>query len=124
MELKFYYCRHCGKIMVLVKDSDVPTICCGEEMQVLEPSVSDGAVEKHVPVINTDGNKVCVTVGSVPHPSLKDHYIEWILLQTDKGIYKKYLKSGDEPKAHFFLTPDEKIIAAYEYCNLHQLWKS
>lgn len=124
MELKFYYCRHCGKIMVLVKDSGMPTICCGEEMKVLEPSVSDGAVEKHVPVINTDGNKVCVTVGSVPHPSLKDHYIEWILLLTDKGIQKKYLKSGDEPKAHFFLTPGEKIVAAYEYCNLHQLWKS
>lgn len=124
MELDFYYCRHCGKIMVLVKDSGMPTICCGEEMKVLEPSVSDGAVEKHVPVIKIIGNKVCVSVGSIPHPSIKDHYIEWILLLTDKGIQKKYLKSGDEPKAHFVLSPGEKIVAAYDYCNIHQLWKS
>lgn len=124
MELKFYYCRHCGKVIVIVKDSGMPTICCGEEMQVLELSVTDGAFEKHIPVIKKLGNKVCVAVGSIPHPSLEEHYIEWILLQTDRGIQKKYLKPGQEPKAHFLLVPGEKITAAYEYCNLHKLWKS
>ena len=62
MELKFYYCRHCGKVIVIVKDSGMPTICCGEEMQVLELSVTDGAFEKHIPVIKKLGNDVCVAV--------------------------------------------------------------
>ena len=32
MEIKFYYCKHCGKIIVVVKDSGVATVCCGEDM--------------------------------------------------------------------------------------------
>ena len=37
MEVKFYYCKHCGKIIVVVKDSGVPTVCCGENMTEMIP---------------------------------------------------------------------------------------
>ncbi|WP_296692974.1 MULTISPECIES: desulfoferrodoxin family protein [unclassified Treponema] len=124
MQLKFFYCPHCGKIISIVKDSGVETICCGQPMKPLIPGTTDGAKEKHLPVVTTDKQKITVTVGETLHPSLPEHYIEWIVLQTDKGIYQKMLNSGDKPEAEFAILPDEKIIAAYEYCNLHKLWKT
>jgi superoxide reductase len=121
--MKFYRCAKCGKIIEIVKDTGVPTICCGEEMKELIPGTSDGASEKHVPVISVSGNKVTVTVGSVEHPMLPEHYIEWIILETDKGVQKKTLQPGQKPAAEFVLSEGEKVLAAYEYCNLHRLWK-
>ena len=50
MEVKFYRCPHCGNIIVKVKDSGVPVVCCGAPMQELVPNTGDGAGEKHVPV--------------------------------------------------------------------------
>ena len=123
MEVKFFYCKHCGKIIVVVKDSVAPTVCCGEDMSELVPGTTDAAVEKHVPVVNVEGNKVTVSVGSVAHPMLSEHFIEWVVLVTDKGIQKKQFKPGDEPKAEFALLDGEKVVSAYEYCNLHKLWK-
>lgn len=122
MELKFYYCKHCGKIIAIVKEAKTPTICCGEPMSELIPGVTDAATEKHVPVISVEGNVVTVKVGEAAHPMTEEHFIEWILLKTDKGIQKKWLKPGDEPKAKFILDDGEKVEAAYEYCNLHKLW--
>ena len=124
MDLKFYYCKNCGKIIAIVKDTKLPTICCGEAMLELVPGVTDAAAEKHVPVISVEGNVVTVSVGEVSHPMLEEHYIEWVLLQTNKGIQKKWLKPGEEPKARFILDEGEKAVAAYEYCNLHNLWKA
>ena len=93
-------------------------------MLELVPGVTDAAAEKHVPVISVEGNVVTVSVGEVSHPMLEEHYIEWVLLQTNKGIQKKWLKPGEEPKASFILDEGEKAVAAYEYCNLHKLWKA
>lgn len=123
MQLKFYYCKHCGKIIAIVKESSVPTVCCGEAMQELVPGVTDGMAEKHIPVIKVDGNKVTVTVGSKLHPCENEHYIEWILLQTDKGIQQKWLKPGTTPQVDFAVMTGERIKAAFEYCNIHKLWK-
>ena len=65
-----------------------------------------------------------VTVGSVEHPMLDAHYIEFIALQTKKGAQLKPLKPGEAPKASFELTEDDELEAVYEYCNLHGLWKA
>ena len=51
MELKFYRCSHCGNIIVKLKDSGAPVSCCGDVMVQLQPGTSDGAHEKHVPVV-------------------------------------------------------------------------
>ena len=124
MEMEFYKCKHCGQIIEVVKGTDVPIICCGEPMEKLVPGTSDGALEKHVPVIETNGNVVTVTVGSVIHPMMEAHFIEWIGLQTKEGFAKKWLKPGEEPKAVFVLSDGDSVEAAYEYCNLHGLWKA
>ena len=107
----------------MVKSTDVPTMCCGEAMEELIPGVTDGDNEKHIPVIKVTGNTVTVTVGSKLHPSEAQHYIEWILLQTDRGIQQKWLNPGNAPKVDFAIMTGERIEAAYEYCNLHKLWK-
>ena len=120
--MKFYRCEHCGNIIVFMENKGVPVVCCGEKMKELEPGVSDGAYEKHVPVVETDGSKVTVKVGSVEHPMMKEHYIQFIVLETKQGFAKKDLKPGDKPVAEFILSDGDEIVAAYEYCNLHGLW--
>lgn len=124
MELKFFRCNHCGNIIVKIKDSTVPVVCCGEQMQELIPGTTDAAVEKHIPVYEVNGFAVSVTVGSTAHPMLPEHFITWICLQTNKGFQLKYLNPGEEPKASFMLGDGEKVEAIYEYCNLHGLWKA
>ena len=122
--MKFYKCAKCGKILGEIKGSGCPTICCGEEMQELVANTTDGAVEKHVPVITVDGNIVTVVVGSVDHPMLEEHSIQWIAIETKEGAQRKTLKPGDAPKAVFALAEGDELICAYEYCNLHGLWKA
>jgi len=121
--MKFYKCQHCGNIIAYVEDSGVPVVCCGEEMQEIKAGSTDAAQEKHVPVISISGNKVTVTVGSVTHPMTPEHKIQWIALQTKQGNQRKELK-GDIPTAEFMLCDGDEVIAAYEYCNLHGLWKA
>ena len=90
----------------------------------LIPNTTDAAGEKHVPVITITNNTVSVKVGSVEHPSFPEHYIEWIALETDKGMQMKWGKPGEVPAATFTIAEDETVLAAYEYCNLHGLWKA
>ena len=122
--MTFYRCEHCGNIIAYIHDSGVRCQCCGEEMKPLVPNTSDGAGEKHVPVIEQNGRTVTVTVGSVEHPMLEAHYIEWIMLETKEGRQRKTLMPGEKPVATFALTDADAVVAAYEYCNLHGLWKS
>ena len=124
MEMKFYQCAHCGQIVAIVKGTGVPIMCCGEAMKEIVPGTTDAAVEKHVPVIEVNGTSVTVTVGSVEHPMLSEHYIEWIALETKSGNQRKALSPGDAPKACFAICEGDEAVAAYAYCNLHSLWKS
>lgn len=124
MELKFYRCKHCGKIIALVNESKVPTICCDEAMEEIKAGSVDASVEKHVPVVAFEEGKVVVNVGSVTHPMSPEHYIMWIALQTNKGNYIKYLEPTDEPKRCFKICDCEEVKAVYAYCNLHGLWKA
>jgi len=120
---KFLKCKRCGKIVEVINDGAPETVCCGEPMVELKANTTDAATEKHVPVIEIVGDKVSVSVGSVVHPMEAAHYIQWIAIETNRGVYRKNLNPGEEPKATFVLS-DEKLIAAYEYCNLHGLWKA
>ena len=121
--MKFYACEHCGNIIEYVKDVGVPVVCCGQKMTELGPGSSDGAREKHVPVVTVDGDKVVVEVGSVEHPMVEEHYIQWIAIETTRGSQRVKLDYTDKPRAEFKLVEGEELVAAYEYCNLHGLWK-
>ena len=121
--MKFYICGHCGNIIAYVKDKGVPVMCCGQKMTELVPNTTDAAVEKHVPVIAVDGNRVTVTVSTAEHPTLAEHYIEWIAPETRERNQRKPLQPGQKPEAVFMLTDGDEVVAAYAYCNLHGLWK-
>ena len=122
--MKFYVCKHCGNIIAYVEDKGVPVICCGEKMTELVPGTTDAATEKHVPVITVDGSLVTVRVGEVEHPMLEEHHIAWIALETKLGNQRKPLPVDGKPEATFALVDGDEVIAAYEYCNLHGLWKA
>jgi len=124
MKMRFFKCKVCGKVIAILKDTDVPTVCCGEEMIEIHAGTTDGAVEKHVPVITTHDNIVEINVGSVAHPMEDKHYIEWIALQSAQGIHIKTLQPGQEPKATFAVVDGNQVNEAYAYCNLHGLWSS
>lgn len=124
MEQKFYICEHCGNIIAVVKDAGVPVVCCGQKMTEIVPGTTDAAVEKHLPVIKQEGNIITVEVGSIEHPMLEEHYIEWISIQTKQGNQRKILVPGQKPAAVFAITDGDELEAAYAYCNLHGLWKT
>jgi len=98
-------------------------MCCGEKMKEIIPGTADASLEKHVPVVEVDGNKVTVSVGSVAHPMVPEHYIEWISLETKEGSQRKILVPGSLPKVEFMITDTDEVVAAYAYCNLHSLWR-
>ena len=123
-ETKFFICEHCGNIIGKIHDTGVPVVCCGQKMTQLIPGTVDASLEKHVPVPTVEGNTVKVEIGAVAHPMVEEHYITWVYLQTTTGGQRKNLQPGQAPVATFALTPDEKPVAVYEYCNLHGLWKA
>jgi superoxide reductase len=95
--------------------------CCGKPMKMLTEQTADSAKEKHVPVIQVVPEGVKVTVGSVPHPMLENHYIMAIELLDGDFVYRKFLKPGDPPEAVFPVKAVNPV--AREVCNLHGLWK-
>ena len=122
--MKFYKCKVCGKIVIMLSEAKTPTVCCNETMTELIPGITDAATEKHVPVYEVNGNVVTVSVGSVAHPMLEEHHIQWICVETNQGYQVKHLAAGAEPKASFGVNEGESVVAVYEYCNLHGLWKA
>ena len=81
MATKFYKCRHCGNVIVKLVNSGVPVVCCGEKMEELVAGVTDGAIEKHLPVVTRlEGNLLKVEVGSVAHLMSPEHHISFIYL--------------------------------------------
>ena len=124
LEQKFYICKHCGNIIAKVKDAGVPVVCCGEPMSEIVPGTTDAAVEKHVPIWTVENGIVHVKVGSVEHPMLPEHYIEWVSLQTKQGNQRKELHPGEKPEVCFALCEGDEVEAVYAYCNLHSLWKA
>jgi len=63
---KFFICESCGNLVNLVLSGGGTLVCCGQEMKELVPNTVDAAVEKHVPVVEVEGNKVTVKVGRSP----------------------------------------------------------
>lgn len=99
-------------------------VCCGQPMTELVPGTSDAAVEKHVPEVTLEGSEVFVQVGTVAHPMISEHHIQFIWIETAKGAQVARLEAGDRPEAHFIMDEGDKLENVYAYCNLHGLWKA
>lgn len=120
--LEIYKCPICGNIVEVQHGGMGELSCCGQPMKRMKEGATDGALEKHVPVIEKIDGGYRVKVGSVPHPSEEKHFIEWIELLADGVSYTRYLNPGDAPEAVFLIQAD--TVTAREYCNLHGLWKA
>ncbi len=112
----------CGNIVEVLHAGRGQLVCCGQPMRLMEAKKSDEGKEKHLPVVERDGDRVVVKVGSVEHPMEENHYIEWIEVVADGRVYRKQLKPGDKPEAEF--TVDAGGITARAYCNVHGLWQA
>ncbi len=121
--LEVYKCDVCGNIVEVLHVGGGELVCCGKPMRLLEEKTAkQEGREKHVPVIEKNKEGVIVKIGSLPHPMIKEHYIEWIEVSTEKGFSKKFLKPGDKPELPFPVKAN--IIKARAYCNVHGLWRS
>jgi superoxide reductase len=115
-----YKCELCGNIVEMVHGGVGALVCCNQKMVKLTENTVDAAKEKHVPVIEVSADSITVKVGSVAHPMLDEHYIEWIELLADGKVYRQNLKPGGAPEAVFPVVA--KQFTVREYCNLHGLW--
>ncbi len=119
--MNFFKCKECLSIAMEIVPGEH---ACEKKFQELKANTTDASGEKHVPVIEKSGDKIVVKVGELEHPMLEEHYIMWIYLETEQGGILKKLSPGQKPEAEFQLSSGDKAVAAYEYCNLHGLWKA
>ena len=118
MELKFYRCEKCGKMLITAGELAL------DGWKEVIAGTKEAAREKHIPEVKTEGNTVTVCVGSVLHPMTAEHLIEWVAVETEKGYAVRYFSATDKPEATFVLADGDKVKAVYAYCNLHGLWKA
>lgn len=122
-KMKFYKCYSCGNI--ITSKNDLPTMtCCGANMEELKCHTKDEFSDKHIPIVYRCKNKTTVIVGEILHPNSKAHYIEWVLLETENGYYKKWINYNNKPVLSFTIPAHEKILNVYTFCNIHGLYVS
>jgi len=121
--MNIYFCEKCKRICYTYPVNST-LVCCGQKMVLLQPKKSEEGNEKHLPVVKKINDfQISVKVGSVPHPMLEKHFIQWIFIENGDKYYIKTFKPEEEPYAEFFVD-FTKAIKVYEYCNLHGLWMS
>ena len=121
--MKIYKCNICMKVIEVFYEVPVPTVCCNEDMELMEANTSDGAAEKHLPIYQVDKlhEGMTVTVGENIHPMEDNHYIMWIAQVIDNIVTRVDLNPGDEPIGKFKYIKGSTI---YAYCDKHGLWKA
>jgi superoxide reductase len=119
---EIYKCSVCGLMVEVLISATGHPVCCSKPMERLEEKTRDEGKEKHVPAISHTDEGIWVRVGSVPHPMEEQHYIQWIEINADGVVHRKFLSPGDVPEAKFPVKAEN--VTAREHCNVHGLWKS
>ncbi len=114
--VKFYYDKEEQVILLSMNDNH------SSRLEELVANTTEAAVEKHIPMVITKDHGTEIQVGSVLHPSLEEHYIEWIYVELKNGGLQIKFDCHEEPKT-WIPYQKEEIVAVYSYCNLHGLWK-
>lgn len=126
MANEIYKCDICGYIIEVVIAGGGELVCCGQPMELLAAKTEDEGMEKHVPVVSIEGDRVKIKVGSVEHPMEETHYIALIEVLGDGEVIASYKPNpGEKPDAEFCIdNPEGHKITARELCNVHGLWES
>lgn len=122
MSVRFFECDICHNMIEMVNSSGVNIVCCNQDMTELKPNSVDADLEKHVPHYEKGGSVFKVKVGETMHPKTEDHHIMWVVLETNRGVYRKDIPVGDDPVVDFILLNGEEPLNVYAYCNIHGLW--
>ncbi len=120
--IQIYKCLVCGIVVEVLDGGAGELVCCGQLMQRCHAWTEDAAVEKHVPVVESEAGGVRVRVGKAGgHPMAPKHYIQWIEVLAGDNAYRQFLWPGQPPEARFPVSGEG--IVAREFCNIHGLWK-
>ena len=122
--MEIYRCQHCHLQLEVTAGADVTApVCCGEPMKLQTANTQDDAAkEKHIPVLETQGDGILVKVGAVEHPMTEAHYIEWIEVINGSYVNRYHLKPGELPQAAFYVAKSPKLIVRAS-CNIHGMWQ-
>ena len=124
-EPKFYLGDACDHIVELIRGGKKDEVfCCGEKLSPMIAQTSKEIEEKHLPVVQKNDTHIQVGVGRVMHPMTDEHSIGFIYLQTKMGAQRIDLEKQKEPVAEFWISPKDKAIAVYAFCNQHGFWKT
>lgn len=114
---KFYISKDKNNIIKVIKGDYIP-----DDFSELKADMQEGTGEKHIPVVTIQNNIVNVNIGSIPHPMIDEHSIEWVCIKTEKCEQYAYLEKNIPPEIKFSILPDDKVQCIYAYCNQHGLW--
>ncbi len=117
-----YKCGTCDTIAEMVHGGNDSLVCCGQPMKKMEPQGGPEYQEKHLPVVQKIGDKITARIGSVPHPMIEEHYIEWVEVIIGDTVQRIYLHPGEEPVAEFVIQDNNAKMMVRAYCNIHGLW--
>ncbi|GAB6170217.1 desulfoferrodoxin [Clostridium carnis] len=120
---EIHKCEICGNIVEVLQEGAGSLVCCGKSMTLKNESTNDGALEKHLPVIEKKDDGIIIKVGEVAHPMIKEHHIQWIEVFTKSETIRINLNSDDRPEAYLNIKLED-VVFVREYCNLHGLWKT
>ena len=117
--MDLYKCEICGNIVQIMHAGEGNLVCCGQNMNKLEPKQQEEGAEKHIPSYKNN----IVQIGSVIHPMIDEHYIHFIqcISEDKKNIIIKFLNPSETPSIN--LNESTEYTEFIEYCNIHGLWK-
>ena len=121
-KLEIYKCNICGNVAQILLNGIGYLVCCGENMEHLEPQFKEDELgEKHVPQITDINGEKFIKLDN--HPMIAEHYIQFIeAISEDKNeIRLKYLYPNQTAE---YKINDFENFNAIELCNIHKLWRS
>ncbi|PID78087.1 MAG: hypothetical protein CSB21_02155 [Deltaproteobacteria bacterium] len=117
-----FKCVLCDNIVEVLRNGKGDLVCCGKIMEKIRENTRPYVNEKFTPVLKKTDSGLLVTVGNLDNPGNKEHFVEWIQVDTEDGkSFRKFISKGEKPCAEFPVK-DENIVAG-QYCNLNGLWK-
>ena len=108
-----FFATKSGDVLAALICGNGSLSCGGQAMEYLNANTSDGASEKHVPVVEMEGGTLKVSVGSVFHPMTKEHSIGWVCLVTRRGWQLRALPVDENPVAVFAVARDDSPVCVY-----------
>lgn len=120
-EVSLYKNEADGKVLLDLDESSSYVRLQGLER--LRANADWEEAKNHTIQVLQQDNRVVVRVGNPLHETDPEHYIQWVLLQTEVGISYRHLFPGSPPEVYFSESINE-VKGMYAFCNKHGLWKA